>query len=184
MFLSQGAAQYAIWTGRARAGSGHAPRLARRARRRGKGLRTPTNDRTRFRFILPSWHGRAISCQFTKLSLPICSLRSAPTCAWRAARDTRACSKASRAEKKSRATHSSAPIPSEVFRYVNGACVLDGESRVSWMQSNPARFPAQSRRALPPGAPPGPAAAGRRRHRLFRVRHGASLRAHPGHRPG
>src|SRR5215469_10428017 len=27
--------------------------------------------------------------------------------------------------------------PAEVFRYVNGACVLESESRVSWMQSNP-----------------------------------------------
>jgi anthranilate synthase component 1 len=27
--------------------------------------------------------------------------------------------------------------PTEVFRYVNGACVLESESRVSWMQSNP-----------------------------------------------
>ena len=30
--------------------------------------------------------------------------------------------------------------PSEVFRYVNGACVLEGESRVSWTQSNPLDF--------------------------------------------
>ena len=27
--------------------------------------------------------------------------------------------------------------PAEVFRYVNGACVLESESRVSWVQSNP-----------------------------------------------
>src|SRR6202140_2600291 len=27
--------------------------------------------------------------------------------------------------------------PVEVFRYVNGACVLESESRVSWVQSNP-----------------------------------------------
>src|ERR1700723_2725254 len=27
--------------------------------------------------------------------------------------------------------------PAEVFRYVNGACVLESESRVSWMQSSP-----------------------------------------------
>ena len=30
--------------------------------------------------------------------------------------------------------------PSEVFRYVNGACVLESESRVSWVQSNPLDF--------------------------------------------
>ncbi len=30
--------------------------------------------------------------------------------------------------------------PVEVFRYVNGACVLEGESRVSWTQSNPLDF--------------------------------------------
>ena len=30
--------------------------------------------------------------------------------------------------------------PSEVFRYVNGACVLEGESRVAWTQSNPLDF--------------------------------------------
>ena len=30
--------------------------------------------------------------------------------------------------------------PAEVFRYVNGACVLEGESRVSWTQSNPLDF--------------------------------------------
>ena len=30
--------------------------------------------------------------------------------------------------------------PSEVFRYVNGACVLEGESRISWTQSNPLDF--------------------------------------------
>src|SRR5689334_16239839 len=27
--------------------------------------------------------------------------------------------------------------PAEVFRYVNGACVLESESRISWVQSNP-----------------------------------------------
>ena len=27
--------------------------------------------------------------------------------------------------------------PAEVFRYVNGACVLEGENRISWVQSNP-----------------------------------------------
>src|SRR5271156_548865 len=27
--------------------------------------------------------------------------------------------------------------PVEVFRYVNGACMLESESRVSWVQSNP-----------------------------------------------
>ena len=30
--------------------------------------------------------------------------------------------------------------PAEVFRYVNGACLLEGESRVSWIQSNPLDF--------------------------------------------
>src|ERR1700724_3753812 len=30
--------------------------------------------------------------------------------------------------------------PVEVFRYVNGACVLESESRVSWTQSNPLDF--------------------------------------------
>src|SRR5690349_18159508 len=30
--------------------------------------------------------------------------------------------------------------PAEVFRYVNGACVLESESRVSWVQSNPLDF--------------------------------------------
>src|ERR1700726_2839082 len=30
--------------------------------------------------------------------------------------------------------------PAEGFRYVNGACVLEGESRVSWAQSNPLDF--------------------------------------------
>jgi len=30
--------------------------------------------------------------------------------------------------------------PVEVFRYVNGACVLEGESRLSWTQSNPLDF--------------------------------------------
>ena len=30
--------------------------------------------------------------------------------------------------------------PVEVFRYVNGACVLESESRVSWMQSSPLDF--------------------------------------------
>jgi anthranilate synthase component 1 len=30
--------------------------------------------------------------------------------------------------------------PAEVFRYVNGACVLEGESRVDWVQSNPLDF--------------------------------------------
>jgi anthranilate synthase component I len=30
--------------------------------------------------------------------------------------------------------------PVEVFRYVNGACVLEGESRVSWVQENPLDF--------------------------------------------
>ena len=65
--------------------------------------------------------------------------------------------------------------PAEVFRYVNGACVLEGESRVSWVQSNPARLPAQSHSALPPGAPARPAAAGGGRHRLLRLRHGAPV---------
>jgi anthranilate/para-aminobenzoate synthase component I len=52
-------------------------------------------------------------------------------------RATPACSKASRAEKKSRAIRLWARIHAEVFRYVNGACVLESESRVSWVQSNP-----------------------------------------------
>ncbi len=30
--------------------------------------------------------------------------------------------------------------PVEVFRYVNGACVLEGETRVSWTQANPLDF--------------------------------------------
>jgi anthranilate synthase component 1 len=30
--------------------------------------------------------------------------------------------------------------PAEVFRYVNGACVLEGETRVAWTQSNPLDF--------------------------------------------
>src|SRR6202051_2512583 len=30
--------------------------------------------------------------------------------------------------------------PAEVFRYVHGACVLEGESRVDWTQSNPLDF--------------------------------------------
>ena len=30
--------------------------------------------------------------------------------------------------------------PVEVFRYVNGACVLEGESRISWVQQNPLDF--------------------------------------------
>src|SRR5690242_2448564 len=30
--------------------------------------------------------------------------------------------------------------PTEVFRYVNGACVLESESRISWVQSNPLDF--------------------------------------------
>ncbi len=30
--------------------------------------------------------------------------------------------------------------PVEVFRYVNGACVLEGETRLSWVQSNPLDF--------------------------------------------
>ena len=30
--------------------------------------------------------------------------------------------------------------PIEVFRYVRGACVLEGESRISWVQSNPLDF--------------------------------------------
>ena len=30
--------------------------------------------------------------------------------------------------------------PAEVFRYVNGACVLESESRISWVQSNPVDF--------------------------------------------
>ena len=30
--------------------------------------------------------------------------------------------------------------PAEVFRYVNGACVLESEGRVSWMQANPLDF--------------------------------------------
>ena len=30
--------------------------------------------------------------------------------------------------------------PEEVFRYVNGACVLEGESRVAWTQENPLDF--------------------------------------------
>src|ERR1700722_5424388 len=30
--------------------------------------------------------------------------------------------------------------PVEVFRYVNGACVLEGESRVTWVQENPLDF--------------------------------------------
>jgi len=30
--------------------------------------------------------------------------------------------------------------PTEVFRYVNGACVLESQSRISWVQSNPLDF--------------------------------------------
>ena len=48
--------------------------------------------------------------------------------------------------------------PVEVFRYVNGACVLEGESRVSWTQSNPLDFLrnrlARYRPVRVPGLPP------------------------------
>ena len=48
--------------------------------------------------------------------------------------------------------------PAEVFRYVNGACVLESESRVSWVQSNPLDFLRNRiRRYRPvrvPGLPP------------------------------
>ena len=57
--------------------------------------------------------------------------------------------------------------PCEVFRYVNGACVLESESRVSWVQSNPLDYLAQSRGAVSPGASAGPAAAGGGSDRLF-----------------
>ena len=30
--------------------------------------------------------------------------------------------------------------PTEVYRYVNGACVLESESRTSWIQSNPVDY--------------------------------------------
>ncbi len=59
--------------------------------------------------------------------------------------------------------------PSEVFRYVNGACVLESDSRTSWVQIESARLPAQPRRALSSCARAGPAAAGCRRNRVFRV---------------
>ena len=71
--------------------------------------------------------------------------------------------------------------PEEVFRYVNGACVLESESRVVWGRPKSARIPAQPRRTLSSRARAGPAAVGGRRDRLFRVRHGAAGRAHPGH---
>jgi anthranilate synthase component 1 len=48
--------------------------------------------------------------------------------------------------------------PAEVFRYVNGACVLESESRLSWVQSNPLDFLRNRiRRYRPvrvPGLPP------------------------------
>jgi anthranilate synthase component 1 len=48
--------------------------------------------------------------------------------------------------------------PVEVFRYVNGACVLEGESRVTWTQSNPLDFLrnwlARYRPVRVPGLPP------------------------------
>src|SRR5690242_7645220 len=48
--------------------------------------------------------------------------------------------------------------PAEVFRYVNGACVLESESRISWVQSNPLDFLRNRiqryRPARVPGLPP------------------------------
>ena len=48
--------------------------------------------------------------------------------------------------------------PVEVFRYVNGACVLEGESRISWVQPNPLDFLrnrlARYRPVRLPGLPP------------------------------
>jgi anthranilate synthase component I len=48
--------------------------------------------------------------------------------------------------------------PVEVFRYVNGACVLEGDGRVSWTQSNPLDFLrhrlARYRPVRVPGLPP------------------------------
>jgi anthranilate synthase component 1 len=48
--------------------------------------------------------------------------------------------------------------PVEVFRYVNGACVLEGDSRVSWTQTNPLDFLrhrlARYRPVRVPGLPP------------------------------
>ncbi len=63
--------------------------------------------------------------------------------------------------------------PAEVFRYVNGACVLEAESRVSWVQSNPLDFLRNRIQRYRPVRVPGLAAAGGRRHRLLRLRHGA-----------
>jgi len=48
--------------------------------------------------------------------------------------------------------------PAEVFRYVNGACVLESESRISWVQENPLDYlrnrVARYRPVRVPGLPP------------------------------
>ena len=67
--------------------------------------------------------------------------------------------------------------PEEVFRYANGACVLESRNRLVWEERDPVTFLRQRMEQVSPRAFAGPASAGRRRHRLFQLRHGAADRA-------
>ena len=138
MFLAQGVAQWEIWTGR------RAPAAA--MRRALLGALDAEERAAAAHMIEPDF---ATFCKLARQGnlVPVWENFTAdlltPVGAYlRLARRARyACllESVEGGEKIARYTFVGAN-PAEVFRYVNGACVLEGESRVSWTQSNPLDF--------------------------------------------
>ena len=88
-----------------------------------------------------------------------------------------------RRRERSRATHSPERIPRKCSaRAAATARSKRGGKRVQF-EDDPVEQSAPAHHALPSRARAGASAADRRRHRLFRLRHGAAGRAHPGDRP-
>ncbi len=67
--------------------------------------------------------------------------------------------------------------PEEIFRYANGACVLESHDRLVWEERDPVTFLRERMQRFRPGAFAGIAAARGRGNWVFFLRHGAADRA-------
>ena len=181
MFLAQGAAQWEIWMGERAPESGDAARgvgRARTARKRPPQLATPMIEPDFKTFCRLAKQGNLVPVYETftaDLLTPVGAyLRLARQCALRLPAGER------RGRREDRALH--------VRGRQSGRSLSLRQWRVRAGRREPrllgavesARFSAQSPGALPAGAAAGLAAAGCRRHRLLRLRHGAPVRAPAG----
>jgi Anthranilate/para-aminobenzoate synthases component I len=64
--------------------------------------------------------------------------------------------------------------PEEIFRYANGACVLESRNKLVWEERDPGHIFAATHGEISTGAAAGLATAGGRSDRIFQLRHGAA----------